>query len=173
MEITTHEALIIISALQSSPWQTANTAWWEFPRCASQQGCASSTRSRHLPGRCLERTSSLMHLLSGAEAPPAHSRPVICGTFGWPLAFEGFTYCSCDGAIPHDWQYSCAGSAANGAPNPFLPEEMRLQVPWKPAGPSLPPRHAGTGEIGAIAMFHPWPASRDAPWSGTCLGAFS
>lgn len=59
-----------------------------------------------------------------------------------------------------------AGTGANGAPNQFLQEEVRLQVPWNPAGPNLPSCHTWVGEIGAIAMSHPQTTCRAPLWSG-------
>lgn len=129
MEITTHEALIITSALRSSPLQTANTVWWEFPCCTHGEDVLPSPGA----GTCLntaQSTRSRMHLCQqGLKHRLFTLLTVICGTFSRPLVFEHFTYCSCDEAISHDWQFSCAGAGANGAPNPFLQEEVRLQVP--------------------------------------------
>lgn len=59
MGITSHEALIITSALPSSLLQTANTVWWEFPCCTHGEDVLPS------PGAdiCLNTAqSSRMHL---------------------------------------------------------------------------------------------------------------
>lgn len=78
MEITTHEALIIISALQSSPLQTA---WWEFPRCAPGEDVLRSPRA-DICLNAAQSTRLLMHLWShGLKHRLLTSLPVICGTF--------------------------------------------------------------------------------------------
>lgn len=70
MGITSHEALIITSALPSSLLQTANTVWWEFPCCTHGEDVLPSPGADNLPEHCSEFTDA--SLLAGTEAPPVH-----------------------------------------------------------------------------------------------------